>query len=166
MELIINNNNTIQVELEDLNAAMVNGERKNYDILKIGDNHYNIIVDNKSYNLSVIKNSATSANILLQINGTSIEVHTKDELERLLEKMGMSLSGGAKIKELKAPMPGLVLNVLVQIGQSLQKDEPLLVLEAMKMENVIKSPVEGVIESITVKNGDKVDKNQVLIKFA
>jgi biotin carboxyl carrier protein len=114
----------------------------------------------------VIKNSATSANILLQINGTSIEVHTKDELERLLEKMGMSLSGGAKIKELKAPMPGLVLNVLVQIGQSLQKDEPLLVLEAMKMENVIKSPVEGVIESITVKNGDKVDKNQVLIKFA
>jgi biotin carboxyl carrier protein len=165
MELIINNNK-IQVELEGKNTALVNGQNKNFDILKIGADQYNIIVDNQTYNLSVIKNSATSANILLQINGTSIEVHTKDELERLLEKMGMSLSGGAKIKELKAPMPGLVLNVLVQIGQSLQKDEPLLVLEAMKMENVIKSPVEGVIESITVKNGDKVDKNQVLIKFA
>ena len=63
-------------------------------------------------------------------------------------------------------MPGLVLNVLVNIGQTVQKDEPLLVLEAMKMENVIKSPVDGEIESISIKSGDKVDKNQVLIKFA
>lgn len=77
----------------------------------------------------------------------------------------MSLSGAAKIKELKAPMPGLVLNVLVQVGQSIQKDSPLLVLEAMKMENVIKSPIDGIISSISIINGDKVDKNQVLIQF-
>jgi biotin carboxyl carrier protein len=166
MELIINNNNTIQVELEDLNAALVNGERKNYDLLKIGDNHYNIIVDNKSYNLNVIEKSVANANTTLQINGTTFEVHTKDELEKILEKMGMSLGGSAKIKDIKAPMPGLVLNVLVQIGQAIQKDEPILVLEAMKMENSIKSPVEGVIETISIKNGDKVDKNQVLITFA
>ncbi len=166
MEIIINNKNKIQIELEGANKAIVNGESKHFDILKIDDNHYNLIVNNKSYNLDLIENAINNANTTLKINGATFEVHSKDELEKVLEKMGMSLSGAAKIKELKAPMPGLVLNVLVQVGQSIQKDSPLLVLEAMKMENVIKSPIDGIISSISIINGDKVDKNQVLIQFA
>lgn len=166
MDLIINNKNLLQVALNDNNNAQVNGIEKTFDLIKIANDEYHMLVQNKSYTIKVLGKLTHNANTTLQINGTNFEVHTKDNLEKVLEKMGMSLNGSAKIKDLKAPMPGLVLNVLVKIGQSIQKDEPILVLEAMKMENVIKSPVAGVIENISINNGEKVDKNQVLITFA
>jgi biotin carboxyl carrier protein len=62
-------------------------------------------------------------------------------------------------------MPGMVLSVSVAEGQQVQKGDPLLVLEAMKMENVIKSPGEGTVKSIAVKAGAAVEKNALLIRF-
>jgi biotin carboxyl carrier protein len=62
-------------------------------------------------------------------------------------------------------MPGLILEIHVQTGQEVNEDDPLLILEAMKMENVITSPRDGIIKSITVKKGETVDKNQLLIEF-
>jgi biotin carboxyl carrier protein len=62
-------------------------------------------------------------------------------------------------------MPGLILDINVTEGELVAEDTPLLILEAMKMENVITSPREGVIKSITVKKGDTVDKKQLLISY-
>ncbi|MCL4145650.1 UNVERIFIED_CONTAM: hypothetical protein GTU68_019273 [Idotea baltica] len=62
-------------------------------------------------------------------------------------------------------MPGLILDILVEVGQTIQKGDQLMILEAMKMENVLKAPGEGSISSIEVSQGDSVEKNQVLIKF-
>ena len=78
------------------------------------------------------------------------------------------MSGGPakQIKDLKAPMPGLVLKVLVEESQMVEKDTPLMILEAMKMENVIKSPVGGKIAGIKVLQGKAVEKNEVLLSFA
>jgi biotin carboxyl carrier protein len=78
--------------------------------------------------------------------------------------MGME-SGKKKLKELKAPMPGLVLDVLVKSGDTVTIGQDLLVLEAMKMENSIKSPQEGVIDEISIQKQDKVEKNQILLSF-
>jgi len=69
------------------------------------------------------------------------------------------------VNEVKAPMPGLLLNVMVKPGNQVFKGDNLLVLEAMKMENMIKSPTDGVVKSIEVEKSSAVDKNQVLIKF-
>jgi biotin carboxyl carrier protein len=71
----------------------------------------------------------------------------------------------AKISEIKAPMPGLVLKVFVLEGTAVQKGDNLFVLEAMKMENIIKSPADVVVKAVKIKPGDKVEKGQVLIKF-
>ncbi|MNF13023.1 Glutaconyl-CoA decarboxylase subunit gamma [compost metagenome] len=67
--------------------------------------------------------------------------------------------------EIKAPMPGLVLNVIVESGQEVNKGDNLLILEAMKMENIIKSPSSGIVKKILVTKGDKVEKNEILIQF-
>ena len=70
-----------------------------------------------------------------------------------------------KVSDLKAPMPGLVLEVSVEGGQQVSKGDGLLILEAMKMENVIKSPTDGVIKSISVNKGETVEKNQLILNF-
>jgi biotin carboxyl carrier protein len=77
----------------------------------------------------------------------------------------MEASSTAKIRNVKAPMPGLVLRIEVQPGQEVEKDTPLLILEAMKMENVIKSPGSGRVKSIPVQQGIAVEKSAVLIEF-
>ena len=70
-----------------------------------------------------------------------------------------------KVSDLKAPMPGLVLSIDVEVGKEVKKGDALLILEAMKMENVIKSPTDGVIKSIAVKTSQAVEKNQLLLNF-
>ena len=74
-------------------------------------------------------------------------------------------AGKKKLKELKAPMPGLVLDVKVTSGDEVIEGQELLVLEAMKMENAIKSPQDGIIKSISIEKNDKVEKNQILVSF-
>jgi acetyl/propionyl-CoA carboxylase alpha subunit len=71
----------------------------------------------------------------------------------------------AAVKTLKAPMPGLVLEVMVGPGTEVKKGDPLLVLEAMKMENVLKAPTDAVIKDVIVEISAAVEKNQVLVNF-
>ena len=70
-----------------------------------------------------------------------------------------------KVTDVKAPMPGLVLGVSVEIGQEVQKGDGLLILEAMKMENVIKSVGEGIVKAIHIEQGKAVEKGQLLIEM-
>lgn len=79
--------------------------------------------------------------------------------------MGIDLSAGPKVNDMKAPMPGLVLNVLVENGQTIKKGDAIVVLEAMKMENILKSPSDGIVKKVHVIKGDKVEKNQVMVNF-
>ena len=86
-------------------------------------------------------------------------------MDELLEKLGMNKTSSSAIQDIKAPMPGLMIDIKVQEGHEVKIGDPLIILEAMKMENVIKSPREGTIKSIMVKKGQSVEKNQILIKF-
>jgi biotin carboxyl carrier protein len=70
-----------------------------------------------------------------------------------------------KINDIKAPMPGMVLSVLVSEGQEVKKGDSLIVLEAMKMENILKSPADGIIKKVVANKGTAVEKNQLLIQF-
>ncbi len=107
----------------------------------------------------------TTRQLSLRINGNTYEVVVKSDFDKLLERLGMGPGSTATLSQVKAPMPGMVLDVLVTPGQTVQKDEPLLILEAMKMENVIKSPREGEIEKVGVAKGAAIEKNTLLIEF-
>jgi biotin carboxyl carrier protein len=89
-----------------------------------------------------------------------------DQFDELLHQLGMDNLNTAKVSEIKAPMPGLVLRILASEGEEVQKGGNLLVLEAMKMENIIKAPADVIIKSVKVNPGDKVEKNQVMMIFS
>ncbi|MCB0395549.1 MAG: acetyl-CoA carboxylase biotin carboxyl carrier protein subunit [Flavobacteriales bacterium] len=89
----------------------------------------------------------------------------ENAFDQLLHSMGLDDLISKKVNEVKAPMPGKVLAIHVEDGSEVKEGDSLLVLEAMKMENVIKSPVDATVRQIRVKAGGTVEKNEILIEF-
>ncbi len=102
----------------------------------------------------------------VKLKGNTYVVQLKSDFDRLLDQLGMGPGSGAKLNVIKAPMPGMVLDILVEAGQHVTKDQPLLILEAMKMENVIKAPRDGEIARVGVQRGIAIEKNTLLVEFA
>ena len=144
---------------------LVNGETFVLDIVKINDGYFHIIHNNKSYTAEIVKADLSVKIFYLKINGRIYPVEVKDKFDLLLEKMGMNSPLSNKVNNIKAPMPGLFIDLKVKDGDTVKGGDSLLILEAMKMENIIKSPGEGIVKTVKVKKGDSVEKNQVLIEF-
>lgn len=103
--------------------------------------------------------------VFLRINGEKRAYKIRDSFDEKLEKLGMAQMGIRKFNELKSPMPGLVLNIAAEAGAEVKKGDPLIVLEAMKMENILRAPGDVKIKEIKVQKGAAVEKNKVLITF-
>lgn len=142
----------------------INGEAVLPDVYRIDESRLHLLLGEKSYNIEKVGFDADTKTYTIKVNGQKYAVAVKDRFDILLEQMGMGSAGAAKLNEIKAPMPGMVLKMLVQPGDEFKKGDALLVLEAMKMENVLKAPAEGKVKEIVANAGDKVEKNQVLIK--
>ncbi len=149
----------------DGNGLSIDGQAIDWDISKVSEFHYHIISGGKSYNAELVHADYQQKILTLKIEDQVFEMSIKDKMDQLLEKMGISAQSAAAISDVKAPMPGLILDILVETGQTIAKGDQLMILEAMKMENVLKAQGEGTITSIEVSQGDSVEKNQVLIKF-
>ena|ERR1700744_5524441 len=144
---------------------LINGNAINPDIAQISESVFHIINDLKSYNVEVVSFNQTGKTAEIKVNNNTYIVSVKDQFDILLDKLGMSNLNTAKVSEIKAPMPGLVLKVFVEEGMEIKKGENLFVLEAMKMENIIKAPADVTVKTIKIKPGDKVEKGQVLMMF-
>ena len=142
-----------------------NNRPKGWDIISPKEGEFHLIQDHQSYDIEVLDVNLSSKSVVIGVNGQSYEVVLQDKMDLLLEKMGISTVTAQKVNDVKAPMPGLVLEIKVEAGGRVEKGDALFVLEAMKMENVLKSPGEGIVESIEVKVGNAVEKNQVLLKM-
>ncbi|MAX81960.1 MAG: acetyl-CoA carboxylase biotin carboxyl carrier protein subunit [Crocinitomicaceae bacterium] len=147
------------------NKGTINGTDFDLDMIEVRDGAFHLIYDNRSYNLEVVASNPKEKTFDIKVNNGLYTLEVKDKFDLLLEQLGLEDLATVKISEVKAPMPGLVLNILVEPGQEVASGDSLLVLEAMKMENTIKSPAEGVVKAITVETGVAVEKNQVLIEF-
>ena len=158
----VNEHPEIEVNLKD-KQFFINGEPADFDIVPNSDGSYHALYQGKSYLIKVTENKGDTLNLV--INNRKTHTRIKNELEDLLTRMGMDKVSGNAMNELKAPMPGMVLKIMVMEGAEVKKGDSLLVLEAMKMENNIKAIGDGVVSQIPIKAGDKVEKNQVLIKF-
>jgi len=145
--------------------GIINNESFSGDIIKIRDGIYHFILNNNSYNLELIKHIPEEKKLIVKVNNTSYTVDIRDKYDDLLHSMGLDNMLTKKVNDMKAPMPGMVLNILVAEGQEVKKGDAIIVLEAMKMENVLKSPTDGIIKKIAVKKGIAVEKNQLLIQF-
>lgn len=143
--------------------ASINGEEAGFDLVHVEGNHYHLIWKNKSYRLEVVESGAGKADV--KVNGQTYQAEIKTETDLLLERLGMAGTRKKEIKELKAPMPGLVLDIKTKAGASVKENEALVVLEAMKMENVLKSPTDGIVKEVLVKVGQALEKNAIILTF-
>lgn len=159
------NNKNITIKQTDVGFVFGNKEIKP-SILEINSGkEYNVLIENQSFRINVLSYNLETKELKVQINGKSAITIITTELDLLIQKMGFSGAGAKKITDLKAPMPGLIKNIKVTIGDSVKKGDALLVLEAMKMENNIKAQADGKVSQIAVKEGQAVEKGQLMIKF-
>ena len=132
---------------------------------RLSEGTFRVTIQGKSYQVEAIEGPDPLGNMTVRVAGIEREVKILNERALLLDKMGM-FSGDTKAElQLCAPMPGKVLSVKVSPGQFVKPGDALLVLEAMKMENVIKSAVEGVVEDVPAKPGMAVEKGELLVAF-
>ncbi len=149
----------------DSDEITVDDNPFDWDMIEVKENYYHIIKNNISYSVELVEADFETKTLIIKVNGEKFEVAAKDKFDVLLKKLGMNNKASTQLKELKAPMPGLIIELKVTEGQEVKKGDTLLILEAMKMENIIKSPGDGIVKSIKVKQGDSVEKNSVLILF-
>ena len=135
------------------------------DLVRTGPGMYSLVRKGRSFQVLVLKEDPEAGTLRLRIGGHVHTVRLEDERSRLMQVLGMDRSARKVVRELKAPMPGLVLKLLVKEGDAVKKNDPLLVLEAMKMENVIKSPGDAVVKQVHVAERTAVEKGQLLLSF-
>ena len=143
----------------------VNGKAVSWDVSKIQEGYFHILINQQSYRAEVVTRDVTGKRFTIKINGRHYPVVLKDKFDMLLEKLGMNVNTGARVNNVRAPMPGLIVELKVKDGDEVKTGDTLLILEAMKMENIIKAPGDARVKSVRVKMGEGVEKNQVLIEF-
>jgi biotin carboxyl carrier protein len=128
------------------------------------NSHIQLLMDNRSYDVEVVKQqSSQNGDFSVFIYGREFSLYAEDErLAKIREVAGMG-AGGDTQKEVRAPMPGLVTRILKNPGDQVRRGESLILVEAMKMENELKSLVDGTIKEIKVKEGQSIDKNTLLV---
>lgn len=155
-KLLVNNNASFEVTENDL---------QNFDAVKIEETKFHVLKDNKPYKAEIVSADFLSKKYTIKVNNNNYEVAISDALHELIKSMGIETGKAKVVNAIKAPMPGLILEINVSVGQEVKENDPLLILEAMKMENSFLSPRDGVIKSIAVEKGNAVDKGQLLIEF-
>ncbi|WP_316840757.1 acetyl-CoA carboxylase biotin carboxyl carrier protein subunit [Pedobacter gandavensis] len=165
MKVKVNEQYKFDVAVSD-KTILVDGQPLGIDVKEVSTNIQHIIYQHKSYTVEVVDREEGGKQTTVKVNGNLYQVELEDQYDQLLKQLGMDIGATQKVQEIKAPMPGLVLQLMVVEGQEVNKGDSLLVLEAMKMENIIKSPAAGIVKRILVQKGDKVEKNGILIQFA
>lgn len=143
-----------QFNLNDLLSTSSTITKITDTIYKVDDEVIEILDVN--YDLKIIK---------VRHNHSTHHIQFKNNLDLTLDKMGIKRTFEAVNTDIKAPMPGKVLDIMVTSGQAIEKGQPLLILEAMKMENVLKSEGQAIIKSINVSHQESVESGQLLIEL-
>lgn len=135
------------------------------DAVTMGPKGFHVLLQNKSYKAEIITSDFNHKSYTVKINNTNYTVVISNPLDILIKEMGFEEGLTKQVNAIKAPMPGLILEINVVVGQTVKENDNLIILGAMKMENSFLSPRDGVIKSISVSTGDAVDKGQLLIEF-
>jgi acetyl/propionyl-CoA carboxylase alpha subunit len=164
-DITINDSRVIHMEGGKDKVFTIDGKQVTPDISQIDSTLYHILIENKSYSVEIIQHNPEEKTFILRVNNNRYKVQVRDKYDALLKELGLDALASKKAADLKAPMPGLVVEVAVTEGEEVKKGDRLVVLEAMKMENVLKADADGVVKKVNVKKGQTVEKNEVLILF-
>jgi acetyl/propionyl-CoA carboxylase alpha subunit len=162
----VNSKKDINVEKVDNLNYILDGKNISPDIVQIREGLFHVILNNKSFNAEVVSHDPVEKIFEIKVNRNIYSLQVKDRYDDLLKELGMDTGSIRKAADLKAPMPGLVVEIAVTEGQQVKQGDKLVVLEAMKMENILKAPGDVTIRKVNVTKGNTVEKNEVLVLFA
>jgi len=149
------------IEVNQDGKITVDGQETMVEFSRIGDSGlYLLLVNNESF-----EGLVEAQEDLWQVvfRGDLYEVQVNDERAQLMRaRAHMAVPEGGELP-IKAPIPGLVINIPVEIGQEVAKGDNLIILESMKMENELKAPRDGRVERINVEVGNSVEQYQTLL---
>jgi biotin carboxyl carrier protein len=154
----LNVNNTFQFDVENDVVSQL-------DAVSVEKDKFHILKDSTPYQAEIITSDFINKTYTVKVNNSTYIVAIANALDMLIKEMGFEVGASKQVNVIKAPMPGLILEISVTVGQEVKENDPLLILEAMKMENSILSPRDGVIKSITMTKGAAVEKGALLIEF-
>jgi biotin carboxyl carrier protein len=160
----VNANQVIDVQAGP-EGLLLNQKPFEWDLLELSPHSFHILHQHRSYRVELLKADYEAKSFVVRIGSREYHLQAQDRYDLLLEKMGIGGAQKSALNHIKAPMPGLILEVKVQAGDVVRKGDPLIILEAMKMENIIKSPGDGKVKLVKAQQGKNVEKNQVLIEF-
>ena len=167
-----------EVEAAPSGEVTFGGETFEAKVTKPSADRRMVQLGGKSYEIRVVETCAETGIYVLEIAGERVPVTasdvTKSAPERAVARaVGAAAAGAAAAAappaDVKhgvwAPVPGKIVNVMVKVGDKVEEGSPVVVLEAMKMENELHSPVKGTVTAVTVKKGDQAEKGQLLVAF-
>ena len=154
----VNVNDTFHFDLEKESVSQL-------DAISVETNKFHILHENTPYQAEIITADFLKKNYTVKVNNNIYIVAISNSLDILIKEMGFETGLTKQVNFIKAPMPGLILEISVVVGQTVKENDNLIILGAMKMENSFLSPRDGVIKTIAVLMGDAVDKGQLLIEF-
>ncbi len=157
-EFVVRLNNKIKnIKIFNDSDAKIDGVIVKYKVINIDEKNMLLKLNDKLYESSVLAYS--NGELVISVNGKTFLLNIKSDLEeKAFQLLSYSKNADNSLIEVKSPMPGLVLKIKKQKGESIKKGEAVLILEAMKMENEIKSPADGILQEIYVKEGTAIEK--------
>jgi biotin carboxyl carrier protein len=164
LQLTVNDTNTFAIT-GDENGLMLNDTPAEWDASWQPNGLISILYNNKSYTAIVEKIDRKAKEVTLRIDGQQYKTTIKEPIDQLLINMGLDIKLNQKAESVKAPMPGMILKILVTPGQQINKGDGLVILEAMKMENILKATGPATVKAIKVNERSAVEKGAVLIEL-
>lgn len=152
----VNKKYNFDLSTEDLNTL---------DIKPTSTSHLHVLKNNQPFKSEVLNSDFHKKEYEISVKNSKYTVVITDQLDVLIKEMGFSLGNAKQVNNLKAPMPGLILEINVKPGQEVKEGDSLLILSAMKMENSLVSSRDGIIKSVHAKKDDAIEKGQLLIEF-
>ncbi len=160
------NNTPFHVTVNDQSFEVNPSDAAVLDLLSVEENIFHILKNNKAYKVDIESVDFKNKTFAFKINGQKYTSIIHDKYDRLIDQLGMKVGASQKVGDIKAPMPGLVLEVSVEVGMQVMKGDKVLILEAMKMENALKAAGDGIVKAIHITKGTAVEKGQLLIEMS
>jgi biotin carboxyl carrier protein len=154
----VNVNDTFHFDLEKESVSQL-------DAVRVETDKFHVLHENTPFQAEIITSDFLQKSYTVKVNNNTYTVAISNPLDILIKEMGFEIGLAKQVNFIKAPMPGLILEISVVVGQTVKENDNLIILGAMKMENSFLSPRDGVIKTISVLMGDAVDKGQLLIEF-
>ena len=143
---------------------VIHKDGRNYqvDLVSLGNNRYSLVIDHQVYSVEAVNDSRT---VRLVLNQREYQVTVLNQRQKVAQDLFGDSDADDLQGDVSAPMPGMVLKIEVAPGQQVEQGQPLLIIEAMKMENEIRSPISGTVTEILVKPNQAVEKDDTMIRI-